>query len=61
MPRAVPEAAPRSAWEVGAVAARAPLGLGRFVTGPSVALRTRAPFTLGVRAAYALTPCPPPV
>lgn len=58
VPRMPTEAAPGTTWEVGAAVSRAPLGLGRFVTGPSVALRTRAPFTLGVRAAYAFTPLP---
>ncbi|QRN95195.1 caspase family protein [Archangium violaceum] len=49
----VPE--PPSPWEVGAVVARTPLGLGGFTTGPSVALRTSAPYTLGVRVSYALS------
>jgi hypothetical protein len=44
---------------VGVVAQSAPLGLAAFATGPSVALRTsRAPYTLGLRAAYAFTPLP---
>jgi hypothetical protein len=57
-PLAPPEPTPCSAWEVGALTSRAPLGLGRFLVGPSVALRTPGPYTLGVRAAYAFTPLP---
>jgi hypothetical protein len=57
-PLPVLEPRPRLEWEVGAVASRAPLGLGQFLAGPSVTLRTPGPYTLGGRAAYALTPLP---
>ncbi|QRK09459.1 hypothetical protein JQX13_04780 [Archangium violaceum] len=54
-----PEPASRFGWEVGAVASRAPLELGQFTFGPSVALRTTpAPYMFGLRAAYALSPWP---
>jgi hypothetical protein len=53
-----PRPRPDSAWEVGLLASRAPLGLGRVVTGPSVTWRTPGFLSFGARAAYAFTPVP---
>ncbi|MBJ6763413.1 caspase family protein [Myxococcaceae bacterium JPH2] len=50
--------APASTWEMGLAGTTAPLGLGGFSVGPSLAWRS-APepnFYYGVRAAYGLTP-----